>query len=98
MREWRRCARTEYARTITAEDLVPGRYSNAMDTITKLHPGWMNRVTDIFADGHRIDEEDLRLETPASIQSISILQCEQAMIKCPVNCVSQTYLEIVRRR
>ncbi|MBT5046241.1 MAG: hypothetical protein HOM57_14480 [Gemmatimonadales bacterium] len=91
-------ARGQSTRTITAEDLVPGRYSNAMDTITKLHPGWMNRVTDIFADGHRIDEEDLRLETPASIQSISLLQCEQAMIKCPVSCVSQTYLEIVRRR
>lgn len=49
-------------------------------------------------DGHQIDEEDLRLEAPASIQSISLLQCEQAMIKYPVNYVSQTYLEIVRRR
>ena len=83
---------------ITSEDLVQGRYSDVMDAITRLRPGWMNRVKAVFVEGHEVEVENLRLEAIESIGSITLLRCEQAMIKYPVNCVSSTYLEILRKR
>jgi len=83
---------------ITAEDLTPGRFSDVMDAVQKLRPGWMTRVNGIFVEGHEVKPDDLRMESIGAIQEIKLLRCEQAMVKYPVNCVSQTYLEITRKR
>ncbi|MDA0310829.1 MAG: hypothetical protein O2992_01780 [Gemmatimonadetes bacterium] len=90
--------RTSMRAPITLEDLPPGRFSDVIDAVQKLRPGWMTRVNGIFVEGHEVKPDDLRMEAVDAIQEIKLLRCEQAMVKYPVNCVSQTYLEIIRKR
>jgi hypothetical protein len=83
---------------ITAADLTPGRFRDVIDAITKLRPGWLNRVEGIFVEGHQVQADNLRLQALDAIGEIKLLRCEQAMVKFPVSCVSARYLEITRKR
>ena len=83
---------------ITSRDLTAGRFADVPDALRRLRPGWMNRVRGIFIDGHSVTLDNLDLEPISGIAEIRLLQCDRAMIKYPVNCVTATYLEITRQR
>lgn len=83
---------------LTSEDLIAGRFADVSDALRRLRPGWMNRVRGIFIDGHSVTFESLDLEPISGVAEIRLLQCDRAMIKYAVRCVSSTYLEITRKR
>lgn len=83
---------------ITAEDLAPGRFANAVEAIERLRPTWFTRLEAVFVEGHETDLDRLRMEPVAGIAEIRRLTCEQATMRYPVNCITGYFLEVTRTR
>lgn len=85
---------------VTPAELEETGLNNLYDALRRIRPAWLTNLGGVYTDGFQAAgrgdaTEWLRSTTPARVERIDVLSCEEKMTRFGGRCLNQQYIHVI---